>query len=200
MNVIATDLVSSGGPIRSPVVAVSGPVVLSDGTRLALRALRPDDRERYVRALRGLSAETLFRRFGGPKHRLSDSEVDRFLDVGHEGREAVVATDSPGHEIIAVARVAPWPNEEGTGDVGIVVADAWQRRGLGTILMASLLIAAAQHGYVRLRATSLVENRPAASLLRRHGFRCLSTSYGVSEWLVDLSGLLVVIEHTSPSP
>ncbi len=107
----------------------------TDGTPLKVRPLRREDRERYRRAVDGLSATTVLLRFGGPKARLTDAEVDNFLDVGQRGREALVITDAGDHDILGVARFAPLPDEPGSAEVAVVVADEWQGKGLGTLLM-----------------------------------------------------------------
>jgi RimJ/RimL family protein N-acetyltransferase len=157
-----------------------------DTLPLVVRPLCPEDRDRYRRAVDGLSPTTVQLRFGGPRPRLSDAEVDAFLDVGREGREAVVATD-PGGEIVGVARFAPSHEDPEAVEAAVVVADRWQGRGVGTALVDRLVPLAPRDGFRRVRATSLVENHAVAAVLRSHGFRPLVASYGVIEWVLELS-------------
>jgi len=153
---------------------------------LLVRALRPEDRDRYRRAVDGLSAGTVRLRFGGRRPRLTDAEVESFLDVGRGGREAVVATDPDG-EIVGVARFAPARDDPAAVEAAVVVADRWQGRGVGTALVDRLVPLAWRDGFRQVRATSLVENQAVAAVLRSHGFRPVVASYGVVEWMLSRS-------------
>ncbi|MHB8437692.1 MAG: GNAT family N-acetyltransferase [Acidimicrobiales bacterium] len=161
-------------------------VVLADGVQLTIRPMRPDDRERYLRAFHRLSTTTLYRRFGGAKRELSDTEVERFLVVD-DTHLVLVATEPDEGEIVAVARVAPFPDQPGVGDVGIVVGDRWQGRGLGAELLTRLVDSARASGFERLVASSMIDNLPIGTLLRRSGFRRLSSSFGTAEWEMALA-------------
>jgi acetyltransferase len=61
--------------------------------------------------------------------------------------------------------------EGGNAEVAVVVADAWQRRGIGTRLLRALAHHAS--GYEALRGLILAENRAMLALARRLGFRVL---------------------------
>ena len=52
-----------------------------------------------------------------------------------------------------------------------MLSDAWQGRGLGTRLLASLLAAAKRHGVRRLFGTTFSENNGMLALGRKLGFR-----------------------------
>jgi acetyltransferase len=70
---------------------------------------------------------------------------------------------------VGVARYAP--EVDGLShDFGIVVADAWQGRGLGEALLASLVSAAARAGVQQLTGLTLAENHAMRGLARRLGF------------------------------
>ena len=57
------------------------------------------------------------------------------------------------------------------------MADELQRQGIGTALAQRIVAQARGNGFARLTATTLWENRPARSLLRRLGF-CARASRG----------------------
>jgi len=59
----------------------------------------------------------------------------------------------------------------GDAEFAIVLSDDWQGRGLGTRLLASLLVAAKNHGVRRLVATTLSENDRMLALGRKLGFK-----------------------------
>jgi hypothetical protein len=56
-----------------------------------------------------------------------------------------------------------------SAELGIVVADAWQRRGIGRLLLERTTAAAAERGIRRIRAQLMADNGQALGLLK--GFR-----------------------------
>ncbi|HEV2361758.1 MAG TPA: GNAT family N-acetyltransferase [Acidimicrobiales bacterium] len=153
---------------------------LPGGGVLQIRALCESDRSAYEAAVAHLSPETLRMRFAGPKRGLTPAEIDGFLDVGHDGKDAIVAVVPNTGDIVGVARFAPIG--AATGEVAVTVSDDWQGRGVGTTLMRSLVRLAFAEGYDHLHATTLVDNVRIGKVLRRHGFRPGLGSLGVVEW------------------
>jgi RimJ/RimL family protein N-acetyltransferase len=161
-------------------------LTLADGATLTLRRLEELGRDAYVAALPRLSERSKALRFAGPKPRLSSREVDFFMDVGHDGREALVALDPGTGELVAIARFAPFPAEPGVADVAVLVWDGWQGRGIGTAILRALVLEAPRHGLVELRATTLAENHGARHMLERAGFRRAGVSAGVADYALSL--------------
>jgi acetyltransferase len=73
-------------------------------------------------------------------------------------------------------------------EVAVTVVDAWQGRGVGTVLLDALLGHARKHGVSRLWASVMVENGRAIRLARRFGAqrRPIST-VGVVEYELPLT-------------
>ena len=117
-------------------------VHLSDGTPVTLRPIRPDD-AKFLQALHSrLSAESVFLRFLEQRTTLSDQDARRLATVDYRTTMALVATHGAGsaEEIIGVARYAATdPARPDTAEAAIVVEDAFQGRGLGTILVDRLV-------------------------------------------------------------
>jgi len=78
----------------------------------------------------------------------------------------VVAASGPGGEVVALASLIRAPGG-GTAELGVLVEDAWQRRGIGCRLAARLIAGAPARGITTLTATILAANAPVADLLRR---------------------------------
>jgi len=142
-------------------------VTLRNGASVRVRAIRPDDAPRLMALCRGLSSGTLYQRFFSFR-RLLPEEAHAFANVDYGQRMAVVAEVDDGHEpeLVGVARYGP--SEEGTADIGLVVADAWQGLGLGTLLLEEILHAGEQRGNHQFSADVLTDNRRALRLLARH--------------------------------
>ncbi len=137
------------------------PAQLPDGTRLGLRSLGPDDLERLGHFFTSLSPESVYRRFMSPLPRPTVELGTRLLQIDHWEREAVGAFHVGA--LVGVARYARGP--AGT-DVAVVVADAWQRRGMSGVLIQRLADLALERGISAFSVTMLAENRPAIEMIR----------------------------------
>ncbi len=73
-----------------------------------------------------------------------------------------------------------------TAEVAFSVVDDYQGRGLGTLLVGALAVAAAQNGVRRFRARVLAENEPMRAILRRAGAQLDFAEPGVLETVVDV--------------
>lgn len=82
-------------------------VELRNGRKTLIGALTRAHRQRHLAALNSPSSRTLYLRFLGPINQISDAQVERFLDVGRDGRQALIAVDFDTDEIVGVARFAP---------------------------------------------------------------------------------------------
>jgi len=79
------------------------------------------------------------------------------------------ATMLDGETLLGVARYV----RDRSGDAAefaIVIADAWQGRGIGRRLLAKLIEAAGRRGVKRLYGDILATNRPMLELARKLGF------------------------------
>jgi GNAT superfamily N-acetyltransferase len=72
-----------------------------------------------------------------------------------------------GSHCVGLATIAPTPG--GTADLGVVVEDRWQRRGIGTRLVGSLLVVAGDRGVTTLHADVLPDDSSILEALRRIG-------------------------------
>jgi RimJ/RimL family protein N-acetyltransferase len=145
------------------------PVVLRDGMRVRMRPIRGVDAPRLVALYERLSRDTRYQRFFSVRQRLPPDWARFLADVDYGTRLAlVVEAPADPDTLIAVARYEP-AGELGTAEVAFVVQDAWQDRGLGTVLFRELLAAAAVNGIHRFRAWVLADNRRMLDLIARLG-------------------------------
>ncbi len=133
------------------------------GGRLRLRPLGPEDGDRLCRLYERLSPESVYRRFLSPMPVPRPALLARLLDLDHRDREAIAALD--GDDIVAVARYARRPGLE-VAEIAVVVADDWQHRGLGRLLMRRLARLARWRGIRAFTGNIAGENRPALLLVR----------------------------------
>jgi GNAT superfamily N-acetyltransferase len=148
--------------------ALIRPLELDDGAALRMRPIRPEDEPRLEELFHRLSPRTIYQRFFRAYDRLPDHWYHRFAHVDYRTRLALVAEqqDARGPLLHAVARYEPGVGD-GTTEIAIVVEDAWQHRGLGTLLLDALLAAAEARGLRRFTADVLADNRPMLRILSR---------------------------------
>lgn len=139
----------------------------TDGLRL--RRLAGGERRPVLEVFEGLSDRSRRLRFLGPKPVLPERDVDRLVDVGCCGRQAVVATDPKSGDAVGIARYVRLGADASTAEVAFEVVDAWQGRGVGGRLVDELAHVAAEDGIRRLHATVAPGNEGALALMRRLG-------------------------------
>jgi acetyltransferase len=132
----------------------------------AIRVGGPQDCAEIAGFITGLSERTRFLRFFAGV--APTSAVLRGL-CGADGRAHVlIATDRSG-AIIGHAMAVDATAGDGarTSDVGLVVTDRWQRRGVGSALLAALVAGAAARGVGTLIMDVLPENASMLAIIER---------------------------------
>jgi RimJ/RimL family protein N-acetyltransferase len=152
---------------------------------LGARQISPLDRDGLVDMFERLSPESRRRRFLSPKVQLTERELIHLTDVDHVRHEALVAI-GPDDEIIGVARYVCRSDDPDIAEISVVVADDWQRRGIGGSLVRLLIMRARTNLMARLTATTLWENCPARGLLAGMGFRASGSSGELIEFALPL--------------
>jgi len=157
-----------------------------------IRALRPDDLQRELQFIQGLSRETLYLRMQYFASQPTERDLARLLDLDYFDRMAIAGMvgSAEAQTFVGVSRYA---RIEGTtrAECAVVVADEWQGRGLGTELMRSLGLAARARGITCLEGSTLAENQRIAAWARRFGFhvRTEPNSGGLVKVTLDLQAL-----------
>jgi GNAT superfamily N-acetyltransferase len=166
------------------------------------RALRPDDGELLDQIMEGMSPQSRYQRYHGPKPRLSSADRRYLTSVDERNHLALVAL-APEGAPVAIVRAVRLKDDPLAAELGIEVVDAWQNQGVGTILIARIARRAAAAGIERLVARVLDETGYARSLMRR-GWSVIgrdgpSLILGADAWALARSGA-VVPEPTPMAP
>ena len=132
---------------------------------VAIRQAQQDDTPALSDFFAGLSAHTRYLRFFGPV--TPGAALLRTLSGCPDNVDALVAVRDVivGHAM-AVDRVEP----RGTrvADIGVVVNDAWQGRGVGSALMRALITGAQARGVATLEMDVLGGNRQVLAMVTGH--------------------------------
>lgn len=163
-------------------------VTLRDGTRAILRPIRPSDKERLRRGLALLSPRSRFLRFHTPVVELSDEQLRYLTEVDYHDHMAWVAIDPEHSEEpgMGVARYIRLVDDPTVAEAAITVADAYQGRGLGRVLLRVLGESARASGIDTFRSYVLDENAPMLAIFRRLGARIEREEDGVLRVDLDL--------------
>ncbi len=158
-------------------------VVLSDGAVAHLRPIRPEDADAVVALHSRFSDRTRYLRYFSPYPRIPQRDLQRFVEVDHRDREALVAEH--GDQLIAIARYDRIGADD--AEVAFVVEDAYQGRGVGSVLLEHLAAAAESEGITHFTAEVLPENGPMQRVFADAGYQ-LERSYrdGVMHFSLDL--------------
>ncbi|BCJ54872.1 GNAT family N-acetyltransferase [Actinoplanes sp. NBRC 14428] len=136
-------------------------VLLSDGSAVHMRPIRPDDAPAIVEFHSRMSDRTRYLRYFSPYPRIPERDLERFVNVDHHDREAFVIVSGP--RIMAVGRYERLGPGSPEAEVAFVVEDAHQGRGIGSVLLEHLADAARVNGISRFVAEVLPQN---AGMLR----------------------------------
>ncbi len=161
---------------------------LADGTRVLIRPLVPEDRAELVVRYGELSTRSRRLRFVSAPAHLSDRMLDHLFDVDYDGRYALVATliDEPGSPSVGIARYVRSRSDPGSADAAVTVVDECQGRGIGTLLLISLVAVAMDHGVEAFTADIMWENGELLDRLRDLGARVSAGEPGLASVRVDL--------------
>ena len=147
---------------------------LSDGKRFIMRPIRPEDAEIEQAFVRRLSQESRYFRFMGAVRELTPTMLVRFTQIDYDREMAFVAVCNDGGKggaetEIAVVRYITNPDGRSC-EFAIVVDDAWQRRGLGRILMRRLIEVARERGLATMIGHVIANNTSMHKLCAGLGF------------------------------
>ena len=144
--------------------------LLRDGSQIEIRALRREDEADMLAAVERTSAQSLQRRFFVMKRHFSEKERAFFMDIDFKNHVAIVALAEEAGRKVVVGGGRYIVFEPGRAEMAFVVIDAWQGRGVGSILMRHLVKIARDGGLRELTAEVLPENAAMIKVFGKFGF------------------------------
>ncbi|MEV4725527.1 GNAT family N-acetyltransferase, partial [Micromonospora humida] len=144
-------------------------VLLSDGSTVGLRPIRPQDAPEIVAMHGRFSERTRYLRYFSPYPRIPERDLHRFVTVDHRDREAFVVL--AGDRIVAVGRYERLGPAAPEAEVAFVVEDAYQGRGIGSVLLEHLADAARRAGIGHFVAEVLPTNGAMLRVFADFGYQ-----------------------------
>lgn len=152
--------------------AEQGRLILRDGSMATVRPLKPEDRDELRAFFERLSPESRRRRFFSlalPSAELIQSLCD--TDDSGQCLTLIVKREVGGASRIIAAGSYQAVKQPNTAEAAFAVEDAFQGRGLGTLLLERLAVLAARHGIRRFWAVTHADNQAMVDVFRESGFQ-----------------------------
>jgi GNAT superfamily N-acetyltransferase len=143
---------------------------LRDGSQVLIRPIRREDAELERRFIESLSPESRRYRFLGCVATPSEQMLRSLTDIDPEREAALIALAQEGGHERQVGEARFSSNGSGSAEVAVTVADDWQRRGLGTLLVRRLINLARARGIHTLYSVDSSGNTRMRELAMHLGF------------------------------
>lgn len=139
---------------------------------VTLRPIRPEDEPLERDLLQRLSKESIYYRFFGFLPRIDHEFFNRFTHIDYDREMAIVAEAQLNGTptLLGVVRIVG-DHTGKNAEFAIVIADQWQRQGLGRILTDYILEIARDLNFKTVSASFLSTNVGMDHLFRQKGFK-----------------------------
>jgi GNAT superfamily N-acetyltransferase len=142
---------------------------LRDGTRLLIGRVTSDDAPRLADGFARLSEESRRLRFLTSKPNLTQAELRYLTEVDGHNHEALGAIAPETGRGVGIARYVRDANNPTRAEAAVTVADDWQRRGVGKLLLERLTDRARAGGITHFTALVAADNLGVKALVKRLG-------------------------------
>jgi acetyltransferase len=146
--------------------------------RQILRPIRPEDEPLVMRMFDYLSKESLYFRFFGYVPQVSHEFLTRYTQIDYDREIAIIAEIDHEKErkMIGVVRIIADAWGE-SAEYAIMIADPWQKQGLGGLLTAFILEIARDRDIRKIYASVLANNKGMIRLFEKKGFTVRRDGY-----------------------
>ena len=143
-----------------------------DGRRLLIRPIRPEDEATLGDLLNSLDPEDSRMRFFGTMRNLPRSQLARFTQIDYDREMALVAIEQDSNGVersLGEVRAMADPDNR-VADFAIVVGSDLKGKGLGRLLLASIIDYSRSRGIGELRGETMAGNQRMQRLAHDLGF------------------------------
>lgn len=145
---------------------------LYDGTNITIRPVRLDDADKFQDFIRKLSSELKHLNYMENFKELSPDTLKNFILIDYRKKMTFIAIHKQDNKelTIGMGRYIVDVNSDKC-EFDIIIADAWQNKGLGTLLMNLLITSAKAAGVNKVNSTVLSSNIGGLALAKHCGFK-----------------------------
>lgn len=145
---------------------------LKDGTDVLIRPIRPEDAAAVAASFEHFGPESRHQRFFSAKTALTDEELARLTHPEIENALRLVAEIRGGAQagrLIGGAGFVVDAADPQRAELAFSVIDAFQGKGLGSLLLRHLAVLARRRGIAQFVATVMSENTPMLAVFEKSG-------------------------------
>ncbi|PIW25781.1 MAG: GNAT family N-acetyltransferase [Rhodospirillales bacterium CG15_BIG_FIL_POST_REV_8_21_14_020_66_15] len=146
---------------------------LTNGAKVLLRPIRPEDEPEHRHFLDQLTPEDIRFRFFGLVREFPHSEIARLTQIDYDREMAFIASapkEGGGRETLGVVRTVTDPDNE-TCEFAVIVRSDLKGLGLGHKLLAKMIAYCRARGTRTMTGQVMAENHPMLDMVRNLGFR-----------------------------
>lgn len=147
-------------------------ISMKNGKTALLRPIRPEDEPLEAEMFEKLSRESIYFRFFGYVPKISHKFLVHFTHIDYDRELALVAeVEEGGQKMLAgvVRLVNDYSNK--SAEFAIIIADPWQKEGLGGQMMNYIIDIARQRGLESIHAEALSNNQVMLRMFEHRGFK-----------------------------
>jgi acetyltransferase len=144
-------------------------VTLRDGSEIFVRPIRPEDEALYPDFLAAVSAQDIRLRFFAPVKELNHAAIARLTQIDYARAMAFIAIDKASGGMLGVGRLHANANYD-TAEYAVLVRSDLKGKGLGWLLMQTMIDYARSEGLKTIEGQVLVENTTMLRMCEELGF------------------------------
>jgi len=145
---------------------------LHDGTEIFFRPIKPTDDAALSEMLYSLSPASIRTRYMAQTVAFPHRDIQRLTNIDYTQDISIVGTvpGVSGDQVVAIAQYYLDPKTQ-AAEVAFLVQDEWQKKGMGTFLLAYLAQIAKQRGVKQFYAKVLAANKPMLAIFHNTGYQ-----------------------------
>jgi RimJ/RimL family protein N-acetyltransferase len=160
----------AAGRLRYPVELIDT-VRFEDGQRITIRPILPQDDAVTKAFFQALSARSRQNRFLHAFRDVPDDLLTDLIHVDYSTHLALIAEVFSSGREIAIGEARYVVSQDGkSAEFAVSIADDWQGRGLGTLLLCRLIKSARKAGVEKITGETLASNMAMLHLAHKAGF------------------------------
>jgi len=141
---------------------------LDDGTKVKFRPIHPTDSSRMRDLFYKLSKGTVYYRFGWDMKQIPQKQIQDFVYIDHRKEVGIVGTIPHAAEEEIIAFGGYYLDEKtNRAEVGLVVQDDWQNRGIGSFMIKYLARVAKKDGIRGFTAEVHTTNKTMRAVIHK---------------------------------
>ena len=147
-------------------------ISIKDGREILLRPIKPEDEYLWLDMFKSFSQQSVRFRFFRMIKEADHAMRVRYCNIDYDREIGIVAeiNEDGKKRFVGVTRIILPPGEKDEAEFALIVADKWQRRGLGSEFLDFTIEIARKKGVKRIVGEVLKDNTPMINLCQEKQF------------------------------